>query len=78
MRTLMVAAIIALLAGSAYGQSLPPVNIPVGSDKPKAPTDPAKEKAYNSALGGLPNKKAADPWGNVRPAAPAPAAKKTN
>jgi hypothetical protein len=78
MRALMVAAIVALLAGSAYGQSLPPMNIPVGGDKPKAPGDPVKEKAYNSALGGLPNKKAADPWGNVRPAPPAPATKKTN
>jgi hypothetical protein len=77
MRTLMAAAIAAVLAGSAYGQGLPPVGIPIdpGGGKPEKPADPVKENEYRSSLGGLPNQKAADPWGSVRNP-PAPAAKK--
>jgi hypothetical protein len=77
MRTLMAAAIAAVLAGSAYGQGLPPVGIPLepGGTKPEKPVDPVKENEYRSSLGGLPNQKPADPWGSVRNP-PAPAAKK--
>jgi hypothetical protein len=76
MRGLMVVAIAALLAGPAYAQGLPPIGIPMGGDRPEKPVDPAKEKDYRSAIGGMPTPKAADPWGNVReskspPAAPA-------
>jgi hypothetical protein len=76
MRFLTAAAVVAVLAGPAYGQSIPPVTLPMGGDKPQRPTDPAKERDYRSALGGLPDKKAADPWGNIRQNAPAPPAKK--
>jgi hypothetical protein len=71
MRTLMAAAIAAVLAGSAYGQGLPPVGIPL---EPGG-TKPVKENEYRSSLGGLPNQKPADPWGSVRNP-PAPTAKK--
>jgi len=79
MRTLIVVAIAALLAGPAYAQGLPPIGIPMGGDKPEKPVDPAKEKEYRSAIGGISAPKAADPWGSVRESkSPPPApAKKT-
>jgi len=76
MRSLMAAAIVAALAGPAYGQ-MPPIGIPMGDDKPTKPVDPLKENDYRSALGGLPSQKSADPWGNVRDSKPAAPAKKT-
>jgi hypothetical protein len=78
MRSLMVVAIAAVLAGPAYGQGLPPIGIPMGQDKPEKPVDPVKENEYRSAIGGMPTPKSADPWGSVRdtkPAAAAPAKK---
>jgi len=80
MRTLMVVAIAAALAGPAYAQGLPPIGIPMGGDKPEKPVDPVKENEYRSAIGGMPTPKAADPWGGVReskPASAAPAKKTT-
>jgi hypothetical protein len=78
MRTLMAAAMAAALAGSAYGQGLPPVGIPIdpGGSKPEKPADPVKENEYRSTLRGLPNQAPADPWGSVRNSPPPPAAKK--
>jgi hypothetical protein len=75
MRTLMAAAIAAVLAGPAYAQGLPPIGIPMGGDKPEKPVDPVKENEYRSAIGGMPTQKNADPWGNVRETKPAPAKK---
>jgi hypothetical protein len=76
MRTLMAAAIAAVLAGSAYGQGLPPVGIPLEpGGKPEKPPDPVKENEYRSTLRGLPNQAPADPWGSVRNPAPAAAKK---
>lgn len=75
MRSLIVVAIAALLAGPAYAQGMPPIGIPMGGDKPEKPVDPEKEKEYRSAIGKLPTTtKPADPWGNVRESKPAPAA----
>jgi hypothetical protein len=71
MRALMVAAMVALLAGPAYAQ-MPGMGIPLGGEDKSKPTDPAKENEYNKTLKELPNQKAADPWGNVRSDAPAP------
>ena len=75
MRSLVAAAILLSLAGSAYAQGLPPIGIPMGEEKPQKPVDPVKENEYRSAIGGLPTPKASsDPWGNVRETKPAPAA----
>jgi hypothetical protein len=75
MRSLMAAAIVVALAGSAYAQGMPPIGIPMGGDKSAKPVDPVKENEYNSAIKGLPTQKG-DPWGNIRQSPPAPAAKK--
>jgi hypothetical protein len=72
----MAAAIVAALAGPAYGQGLPPIGIPMGEPTKEKPVDPIKENEYRSAIGGLPAQKSTDPWGNVRETKPAPAAKK--
>jgi hypothetical protein len=78
MRFLVAAAAVALLSGSAYAQ-MPPMGIPFGEPKASKPVDPAKESDYRSSLGGLPDRKSSDPWGNIRssPAPAAPAAKKS-
>ena len=73
MRSLMAAAIVLALAGSAYAQ-MPPVGIPMGEPQKEKPVDPVKENEYRSAIGGLPTPKSADPWGSVRDTKPAPAA----
>jgi hypothetical protein len=36
------------------------------TDKPASTTSKADEKAYNAALKLIPDKKAPDPWGNMR------------
>ena len=76
MRTFMVAAIIALLTGSAHSQSLPPIGFPMGGDKPQAPPDPEKEKAYKSAIDKVPSRKLDDPWQSIRSNPATPSAKK--
>jgi hypothetical protein len=75
MRSLMVFALAAALAGPAYAQGMPPLGIPMGEPQKEKPVDPVKENDYRSALGGMPAQKAADPWGNVRESKPAPAKK---
>jgi hypothetical protein len=71
MRTVVAAAIILLLTGSAYCQSSggrPALGFPLG-DKP-APADPQSEehdKAYKSAIEKLPTRqKPDDPWQGIR------------
>ena len=71
MRTVVAAAIILSLTGSAYCQSSggrPALGFPLG-DKP-APSDPQSEehdKAYKSAIEKLPTRqKPDDPWQGVR------------
>jgi hypothetical protein len=76
MRIFLAAAVGALLAGSAYAQ-MPPMGIPFGEPRKEKPVDPAKESDYRSSLGGLPDRKASDPWGNIRSSEPAPGAKKS-
>ena len=73
MRSLMVFALAAALAGPAYAQGMPPIGIPMGEPQKERPVDPIKEKEYRSAIGGMPTPKAADPWGNVRESKPPPA-----
>ena len=73
MRVFLAAALIALLAGSAYAQ---------GQDtaKPKSQQEIQSERdtetAYKKSLGNIPDQGPTDPWGNVRSEnAPKPVAK---
>ena len=66
----IIAAVTALLTGSAYAQGLPPINLmqdgPGKSPEQKA-ADEARDKAYKESLKKIPDAKApADPWGTVR------------
>jgi hypothetical protein len=59
------------------------LGIPVKALTPTTPEDIEKQKAndraYNAALHKIPDKKpAADPWGNIRPSAPATAKNKAD
>jgi hypothetical protein len=75
MRTVVAAAILLSLTGSAYCQSpgqsggRPALGFPLG-DKPRAPADPQSEehdKAYKSAIEKLPTRqKPDDPWQGIR------------
>jgi hypothetical protein len=78
MKIFCAAAVIALLAGPAYGQErLPKYG---ETDKAKSATEiqaeREAERAYKRSLGNIPEQKASDPWGNVRSdGAPKPVAK---
>ena len=87
MRVRLVAAIIALMAGTAYAQS--PASVPKYGEtaKDKSTQEIAAEKeaerAYKRSLGNIPDQAPTDPWGNVRsesppkPVAKASSAKRT-
>ena len=68
MRIVLAAAIVALLAGPAYSQSL---NL-AAPDKPSLTEEEkqkleAADRAFRNAQGKIPDRKAVvDPWGNVR------------
>jgi hypothetical protein len=78
MKIFRAAALIALLAGPAYAQALPDINI-IPEARSKTPEeieqDKANEKAYKDSLHKIPDIKASsDPWGSVRSTdAPKPA-----
>jgi hypothetical protein len=78
MKIFRAAALIVLLTGPAYAQSLPDINI-IPEARSKTPDeieqDKANEKAYKDSLRKIPDAKASsDPWGSVRSAdAPKPA-----
>jgi hypothetical protein len=79
MRKFGIVAVMALLAGPAWGQAaVPKYGDP---DKEKSASDIAAEKAaeraYQRSLGNIPEQKSTDPWGAVRSdnAAPKAAAK---
>jgi hypothetical protein len=86
MRVCLAAAMLALMAGTAYAQS--PGSVPKYGEAPKAksPQEIAAEKeverAYKRSLGNIPDQAPTDPWGNVRsesppkPVAKAPSAKR--
>ena len=86
MRVFRAAAVIALVAGPAYGQSQ---SIPKygETEKAKSPqqieADREAEKAYKKSLGNIPDQGPSDPWGNMRndsalkPVAKAAPAKRT-
>ena len=81
MRVFRIAAVFALLAGPAYAQQTPAINLL--SELPSKTPDQieqeaAQQKAYKDSLRKIPDAKASsDPWGTVRsadtPKAPAPA-----
>jgi hypothetical protein len=69
MRVFLAAAMIALLAGSAYGQSQRvPQYGEVDKDKTaqQKEADKEAERAYQRSLGNIPDKGSTDPWGGVR------------
>ena len=77
MRVFRLAAVVALLVGPAYAQSVPKYGDP---DKVKSPqqieSEREAERAYRKSLGNIPDQRATDPWGNVRSdSAPKPTAK---
>ena len=81
MKIIRAAALIALLAGPAYAQSLPDINI-IPEARSKTPDeierDKANEQAYKDSLRKIPDVKASsDPWGSVRSSTDAPKPAKT-
>ncbi len=80
MRVFLAAAVIVLLAGSAYAQGQAPVPRYGEAAKDKSPQqiqdERDAEKAYKRSLGNIPDQGPTDPWGNVRSdSAPKPVAK---
>ena len=70
MRILRAATMLLLLAGPAYAQNLPDINI-IPEAKSKTPEeieqDKIKDKAYRDSLRKIPDAKgSSDPWGTVR------------
>jgi hypothetical protein len=69
MKVFRAVAVVGLLAGPAYAQTQP---VPKYGelDKDKTPQEKAferdTERAYQRSLRNIPEKGAADPWGNVR------------
>jgi hypothetical protein len=68
MKMIGIVAVMALLAGPAWGQAAyPKYGEP---DQVKSQADIANEKAaeraYNRSLGNIPEQKSTDPWGAVR------------
>jgi hypothetical protein len=81
MKVFRIAAAIALLAGPAYAQGLPPINLiqdaPAKTPEQKA-TEEARDKAYKESLKKIPDAKpSSDPWGAVRSDATKTSAPKT-
>src|SRR6266852_7270788 len=69
MRVVCAAAMIVMLAGHAYAQEKP---VPKYGEETKDKTpqekeaDKAAQRAYERALGNIPDKGPTDPWGQVR------------
>lgn len=81
MKLFRMAAVLALVAGPAFAQDSPHINLmadgPSKTEDEKA-ADAAREKAYKDTLKKIPDAKASnDPWGGMRtdpPKQPAPRA----
>lgn len=81
MKLFRMAAVLALVAGPAFAQDSPHINLmadgPSKTEDEKA-ADAAREKAYKDTLKKIPDAKASnDPWGGMRadpPKQPAPKA----
>jgi hypothetical protein len=78
MKVFGAAALIALLAGPAFAQSVPRYG---DINKSKTPQEIEQEheadKAYEKSLGNIPDKGPTDPWGNVRSDSPPKTSTKT-
>jgi hypothetical protein len=69
MRTICAAAMIAILAGPAFAQTTKaPSGPPAAAPKSHHEIEEEREaeKAYKNSLSNIPDKPAADPWGNAR------------
>jgi hypothetical protein len=71
MRVIFAAAMIAILAGPAFaqlngGKASPGPPPPAAKSRQEIEAERAAEKAYKDSLGNIPDKPAADPWGNAR------------
>ena len=75
MRVFCAAAIVALVAGPAYGQEpLPKAGEATGKSDKEIRDEKEAQKAYQKSLGNIPEQKATDPWGTMRgDSAPKPA-----
>lgn len=70
MKVFRLAAVVALLAGPAYAQQMPNINL-IPETKSQTPEEKeqeaAQQKAYRDSLRKIPDAKASnDPWGAVR------------
>ena len=82
MKLFRMAAVLALVAGPAFAQESPHINLmadgPSKTDDEKA-ADAARDKAYKETLKKIPDAKAAnDPWGGMRADPPKQPAPKTS
>jgi hypothetical protein len=70
MRAFVAVALIAMLAGPAYAQlnssKTPGPPPPPPKSRQEIEGERAAERAYKDSLGNIPDKPAADPWGNAR------------
>jgi hypothetical protein len=71
MRVIFAAAMIAILAGPAFaqlngGKAPPGPPPPAPKSRQEIEAERAAERAYKDSLGNIPDKPAADPWGNAR------------
>jgi len=71
MRVIFAAAMIALLTGPAFaqlngGKAPPGPPPPAPKSRQEIEAERAAERAYKDSLGNIPDKPAADPWGNAR------------
>jgi len=82
MKLFRMAAVLALVAGPAFAQESPHINLmadgPSKTDDEKA-ADAARDKAYKETLKKIPDAKASnDPWGGMRADPPKQPAPKTS
>ena len=82
MKLLRMAAVLALVAGPAFAQDSPHINLmsdgPAKTEDEKA-ADAARDKAYKETLKKIPDAKASnDPWGGMRAEPPKQPAPKTS
>jgi hypothetical protein len=69
MRVIFAAAMIVILAGPAFAQingGKSPPGPPAPKSRQEIEAERAAERAYKDSLGNIPDKPAADPWGNAR------------